>query len=74
MGELLTLSEPQPTPDRTALVDWYAAQQASRARRLLEDPAGQLREATSYSLTDLQSGLIAAHEHLHEHGHPHNHP
>ena len=74
LGELLTLSEPQPTPDRAALVDWYAAQQASRARKLLEDPAGQLREATSYSLTDLQSGLIAAHEHLHQHGHPHNHP
>ncbi len=70
LGELLTLSEPRPAPDRSALVDWYAAEQAARARRLLEHPAGVLRKATTHNLTDLQSGLLAAHRHLHEHGHP----
>jgi phospholipase C len=74
VGELLTLEEPRPAPDRSALVDWFAAEQAARARRLLEDPAGQLREAASHGLTDLQSGLLAAHEHLHERGHPADHP
>jgi phospholipase C len=71
---LLTLDEPRPAPDRGALVEWFAAEQAARARRLLEDPAGALREATAHSLTDLQSGLHAAHEHLHNHGHPAGHP
>jgi hypothetical protein len=59
-----------PAPDRSALVDWYAAEQAARARRLLEHPAGVLRKATTHNLTDLRSGLLAAHRHLHEHGHP----
>ena len=70
LGGLLTLSEPRSAPDRSALVDWFAAEQAARARRLLEDPANVLGEATARSLTDLQSGLIAAHRHLHDHGHP----
>jgi len=74
LGELLTLDEPRSAPDRTALVDWFSAEQAGRARRLLEDPAGVLREATAHSLTDLQSGLVAAHRHLHDHGHPPGHP
>jgi hypothetical protein len=74
VGELLTLTEPRPPPDRTALVDWFAAEQGARARKLLEDPAGVLRTATARSLTDLQSGLIAAHQHLHEHGQPVGHP
>ena len=74
LGELLTLNNPRPAPDRSALVDWFAAEQASRARQLLEDPAGVLRKATAHSLTDLQSGLLAAHRHLHDHGHPLDHP
>ncbi|MBV9944852.1 MAG: hypothetical protein JO262_22195 [Solirubrobacterales bacterium] len=74
LGELLTLSEPRPAPDRSALVDWFAAEQAARARRLLEHPAGVLRQATEHGLTDLQSGLLAAHQHLHEHEHPVGHP
>jgi phospholipase C len=74
LGELLTLSEPRPAPDRSAQVDWFAAEQATRARRLLEHPAGALRKATAHSLTDLQSGLLAAHQHLHEHEHPVGHP
>jgi phospholipase C len=74
LGELLTRSEPRPAPDRAALVDWFAAEQAARARRLLEDPAGVLRKATAHSVTDLQSGLLAAHQHLHERGHPAGHP
>jgi hypothetical protein len=41
-------------------VEWFAAEQAARAGRLLENPAGVLREATTHSLTDLQTGLIAA--------------
>jgi hypothetical protein len=48
-------------------VDWFAAEQAARARRLLEDPTEVLRKATEHSLTDLQSGLLAAHRHLAEH-------
>ncbi len=74
LGELLTLSEPRPAPDRSALVDWFAAEQGARARRLLEDPAGVLREATARSLTDLQSGLVAAHQQLQDQGHPVGHP
>ena len=74
LGQLLTLNEPRPAPDRSALVDWFAHEQAARARRLLEDPAGVLRKATAHSLTDLQSGLLAAHRHLHDHGHPLDHP
>ena len=74
LGELLTLSEPRPAPDRRALVDWFAAEQATRARRLLEDPTGVLRRATDHGLTDLQSGLLAAHEQLHDSGHPIGHP
>lgn len=74
LGDLLTLNEPRPAPDRTALVDWFSAEQAARARRLLEDPAGVLREATERSVTELQSGLVAAHRHLHDHGHPAGHP
>jgi phospholipase C len=74
LGELLTLREPRPAPDRTALVDWFAAEQGARARKLLENPAGTLRKATSHSLTDLQTGLIAAHQHLHDDGHPIGHP
>ena len=74
LGELLTLTEPRPPPDRRPLVDWFAGEQATRARRLLEDPPGVLRRATTRSLTDLQSGLLAAHQHLHERGHPTGHP
>ena len=74
LGQLLTLNEPRPAPDRSHLVDWFANEQAARARRLLEDPAGVLRKATAHSLTDLQSGLLAAHRHLHDHGHPLDHP
>ncbi|MBV9413914.1 MAG: hypothetical protein JO363_02955 [Solirubrobacterales bacterium] len=74
LGELLTLSEPRPAPDRQALVDWFAAEQGERARRLLQDPPGVLRKATAHSLTDLQSGLLAAHQRLREHGHPEGHP
>ena len=74
LGELLTLSEPRPPPDRSALVDWYAAEHVARARRLVEDPAGVLRKATAHSLTDLQSGLLAAHQHLYDRGHPVGHP
>jgi phospholipase C len=74
LGELLTLSEPRPAPDRRALVDWFAAEQGARARRLLEDPAGALRKATEHSLTDLQSGLLTAHKQLHDHGHAIGHP
>jgi hypothetical protein len=74
LGAILTLSEPRPAPDRSALVDWFAGEQAARARRLLEDPPGVLRKATAHSLTDLQSGLLAAHRHLHDHGHPAEHP
>lgn len=72
LGEVLTLSEPRPAPDRSALVDWFANEQG--ARRLLEDPAGVLRKATTQSVTELQSGLLAAHKHLHDHGHPAGHP
>jgi phospholipase C len=74
LGELLTLAEPRPAPDRSTLVDWFAAEQGARARRMLEDPTGVLREATAHSLTDLQTGLLAAHQHLHEHRHPVGHP
>jgi phospholipase C len=74
LGELLILTEPRATPDRSALVNWFAAEQAARARRLLEDPAGELREATTHSLTDLQAGLIAARRHLGDRGHPVDHP
>jgi phospholipase C len=74
LDEVLTLSEPRPAPDRSALVDWFAAEQGARARRLLEDPAGVLRKATDHSLTDLQSGLLAAHKQLHDRGHPVGHP
>jgi phospholipase C len=74
LGGVLTLTEPRPAPDRSALVDWFAAEQATRARRLLEHPAGVLREATDYSLTDLQSGLLTARVHLHEQGHTVDHP
>jgi phospholipase C len=74
LGPLLTLREPRPAPDRSALIDWFAAEQATRARKLLEDPAGVLRRATSHSMTDLQSGMVAAHQHLHDHGHPPGHP
>jgi len=74
LGEVLRLSEPRPAPDRSALVDWFAAEQALRARRLLEDPAGAIRKATEHSLTGLQSGLYAAQEHLREHGHQAGHP
>ena len=74
LGELLTLSEPRPAPDRSALVDWYAAEQAARARRLLEDPPRAIRQSTKRSLNDLQAGLLAARQHLHEHGHPIGHP
>ena len=74
LGELLTLTEPRPAPDRSALVEWFAAEQGARARRLLEDPAGVLRKATARSLTDLQSGLVAAHQQLQDHGHPVGHP
>jgi hypothetical protein len=42
LDELVSLSEPRPAPDRGALVDWFAAEQAARARKLLEDPAGAL--------------------------------
>jgi phospholipase C len=70
LGDLLTLNEPRPAPDRSALVDWFAAEQAARARTLLTDPAGVLRKATAHSLTDLQSGLLAAHRHLRDHEHP----
>jgi len=69
-----SLSEARPTPDRSALVDWFAAEQGARARRLLEDPAGVLRKATEHSLTDLQSGLLAASKQLHDRGHPISHP
>ena len=64
------LNEPRPAPDRSALVGWFAAEQAARARRLREDPAGVLRKASAHSLTDLQSGLLAAHQQLQDHGHP----
>jgi len=74
LGEVLTLSEPRPAPDRRALVDWFVNEQGARARRLLDDPAGTLRKATAHSLTDLQSGLLAAHKHLHDQGHPVGHP
>jgi len=74
LGEALTLSEPRPAPDRSALVDWFVNEQGARARRLLENPPGVLRRATARSLTDLQSGLLAAHKHLHDHGHPLDHP
>jgi hypothetical protein len=37
-------------------------------RGLLEDPAGAPREATSRSLTDLQSGLHAPRQDVHDHG------
>ena len=74
LGALLTLGEARPAPDRSALVDWFAAEQGARARRLLEDPAGVLRKATEHSLTDLQSGLLAAHKELQDHGHPAGHP
>ena len=74
LGQLLTLNEPRSVPDRSALVSWFADEQAARARRLLEDPAAVLRKATAHSLTDLQSGLLAAHRHLHDHGHPLDHP
>jgi phospholipase C len=73
-GELLTLSDPRPAPDRRALVDWFAAEQGARARKLLEDPAGMLRKATAHSLTDLQAGLVTAHRHLHDEGHPMGQP
>ena len=43
LDELVSLSEPRPAPDRSALVDGFAAEQAARARKLLEDPAGALR-------------------------------
>ena len=74
LGELLTLNEPRLAPDRSALVDWFAAEQGTRARTLLEDPAGTLRPATEHSLTDLQSGLVAAHQRLYDDGHPAGHP
>jgi phospholipase C len=74
LGELLTLSEPRPAPDRSALVDWFVDEQGARARKLLEDPAGMLRKATAHSLTDLQTGLVTAHQHLHDDGHPIGHP
>jgi phospholipase C len=74
LGEVLTLAEPRPAPDRSALVDWFVSEQATRARRLLEDPAAVLRKATTHSLTDLQSGLLAAHKRLHDDGHPIGHP
>jgi phospholipase C len=74
LGDVLTLDEPRPAPDRSALVDWFAGEQAARARRLLEDPPEALRKATDHSLTDLQSGLLAAHKQLHDHGHPVGHP
>ena len=74
LGQLLTVNEPRPAPDRRRLVDWFANEQAARARRLLQDPAGVLRKATAHSLTDLQSGLLAAHRHVHDHGHPLDQP
>jgi phospholipase C len=74
LGDLLVLDDPRPAPDRSELVDWYAAGQAERARRLLEDPAGAVRRAADHRLTDLQSGLLAAERHLHEHGHTPRHP
>jgi phospholipase C len=74
LGEVLTSSAPRPAPDRSALVDWFVNEQGMAARRLLEDPAGVLRKATARSLTDLQSGLLAARRHLHDHGHPVDHP
>jgi phospholipase C len=74
LGEVLTLDEPRPAPGRHELVDWYASGQAERARRLLEDPASSLRRASDHSLTDLQSGLLAAQRHLHDRGHTPSHP
>jgi phospholipase C len=74
LGELLTLSDPRSAPDRSALVDWFAAEQAARARKLLEDPAETMRKATTHSLTDLQAGLVTAHQRLHDDGHPMGHP
>lgn len=43
LDELVSLSESRPAPDRSAIVDWFAAAQAASARKLLEDPAGALR-------------------------------
>jgi phospholipase C len=72
LGGLLTLSAPRPA-DRSALVDWFAAEQAQRAKRLLEDPAQFLRRASARSLTELQAGLLAAHKHLRDHEQPPDH-
>jgi len=74
LGALLSLTEPRSAPDRGALVEWFAGEQGARARRLLVDPVGVLGKATERGLTDLQSGLLSAHEHLHEQGHPFGHP
>ena len=74
LGELLTLDAPRPAPDRGALVNWFADAYATRARRLLEDPASTLRPAGIHSITSLQAGLLNAAQDLHGKGHRAGHP
>jgi phospholipase C len=74
LGKLLSLDAPRPAPDRSPLVTWFADAYATRARRVLEDPAGTLRREAGHSTTSLQAGLFNAKHGLRDKGHPEDHP